>query len=155
MTLRPSHPIHWLAVGLGSGLPTRAPGTWGTLGGLIIFLPSLWLSWQWVTLWVVLGALVGPYICGRTARDLGCGDHGSIVWDEWAGIWIALALAPATWWGWALAFGLFRLFDIVKPWPVDRLEKLQPVGLGIMADDLMAGVMAAIPIASIGLWVSL
>jgi len=64
-------------------------------------------------------------------------------------------LAPATWWGWALAFGLFRLFDIVKPWPVDRLEKLQPVGLGIMADDLMAGVMAAIPIASIGLWVSL
>lgn len=155
MTLRPSHPIHWLAVGLGSGLPTRAPGTWGTLGGLIIFLPSLWLSWQWVALWVVLGALVGPYICGRTARDLDCGDHGSIVWDEWAGIWIALALAPATWWGWALAFALFRLFDIVKPWPVDRLEKLQPVGLGIMADDLMAGVMAAIPIASIGLWVSL
>jgi len=155
MRLAPTHPIHWLAVGLGSGLAAKAPGTWGTVGGLIAFIPALWLPDIWVFIWVLLGALIGPYICGRTAQDLGCGDHGSIVWDEWAGVWIALAVAPATWWGWALAFTLFRLFDILKPWPVNRLERLKPPGLGIMADDLMAGFMAAVIVSSVGLWVSL
>ncbi len=155
MSLTPTHPIHWLAVGLGSGLTKKAPGTFGTIGGMLVFLPALWLPPIWVYLWVLIGALVGPYICGRTANDLKCGDHGSIVWDEWAGIWIALAVAPATWWGWLMAFVLFRIFDIAKPWPVDRLERLKPIGLGIMADDLMAGAMAAIPVAAVGLWVTL
>lgn len=93
---------------------------------------------------VVLGAVVGPYICGKTANDLNCGDHGSIVWDEWAGVWIALAMAPTSASGWLCAFVLFRLFDILKPWPVHRLEKAKPVGWGIMADDLAAGLMAGL-----------
>ncbi|MGB0956971.1 MAG: phosphatidylglycerophosphatase A [Litorivicinus sp.] len=158
MALTPSHPVHWLAVGLGSGLPRVAPGTWGTLGGVVAFLPALWLTEIWVYIWVLLGALVGPYICGKTATDLKCGDHGSIVWDEWAGVWIALAasivVAPDSWWGWLFAFVFFRFFDIFKPWPIHRLERLKPIGLGIMADDLGAGVAAAgcvIVLAQLGL----
>lgn len=140
--LTPQSPIHWLAVGLGSGLANKAPGTWGTVGGVVAFIPALWLSPSLVWIWVALGALVGPYICGKTANDLKCGDHGQIVWDEWAGVWIALAMAPASIGGWIAAFILFRAFDIFKPWPVHRLEKVKPVGWGIMADDLAAGLMA-------------
>ena len=152
MRLRPQHWIHWLAVGLGSGLRRPAPGTWGTLGGVVAFLPVIYLPVSIACIWVVLGALVGPYICGRTARDLGCGDHGSIVWDEWAGVWIALLLAPVTWWGWLFAFALFRVFDIWKPWPIHRIEKLKPVGFGIMIDDLVAGLFAGVLVYGLGHW---
>lgn len=154
MRLIPAHPVHWLAVGLGSGLTKTMPGTFGTVGGMVAFIPALWLTDVWVYIWVLLGALVGPWICGKTARDLNCGDHGSIVWDEWAGIWIALAVAPPSIGAWIAAFVLFRIFDIFKPWPINRLERLKPVGLGIMADDLLAGVFAAagvVGLAQLGL----
>lgn len=131
-------------MGLGSGLPRKAPGTWGTVGGLVAMLPVLWLPPYMAWAWVFVGVVFGSFICGRTATELRVGDHGSIVWDEWAGIWIALALVPQTWGAWLAAFVLFRLFDIAKPWPVNRAEKLKPIGLGIMADDVLAGFLAGL-----------
>jgi phosphatidylglycerophosphatase A len=85
---------------------------------------------------------LGIWVCGETARDLGLDDPSAIVWDEWVGLLVTLALAPDGW-GWLLVgFGLFRLFDIVKPWPIRFLDRSVHGGLGIMIDDLVAGLMA-------------
>jgi phosphatidylglycerophosphatase A len=82
-------------------------------------------------------------LCGRTSRDLGVHDHGGIVWDEFVGYWITMIAVPVDW-VWALAgFILFRLFDILKPWPIGPVDKRVHGGLGIMLDDVLAGVMAA------------
>ena len=86
--------------------------------------------------------LIGIWLCGRTSSDLGVHDHGGIVWDEWVGLLVALWQVPAGW-GWLLAgFLLFRLFDIVKPWPISWLDRRVAGGFGIMVDDLLAGLYA-------------
>ena len=89
-----------------------------------------------------MGVFGGFLLCHRTTADLGVHDHGGIVWDEFVGVWIALWLAP-TGWAWLLAgFVLFRLFDIWKPWPIGWVDRRGGGGLGIMLDDVIAGVMA-------------
>jgi len=83
--------------------------------------------------------LFGVYICGKTAKDLKAHDHSGIVWDEIVGIWLAMIMIPVSW-GWILAsFLLFRFLDILKPWPISWLDKNVSGGIGIMADDLLAG----------------
>lgn len=139
---------HWLAVAGGLGLMRRAPGTWGTLAGiplalLLLALPAL-IAWPLL----LLAALAGVWICGRTATDWGVHDHGAIVWDEVVGYALTVLLA-AGWlaigpWQLLLAFVLFRLFDILKPWPIRYLDRHLHGGLGIMLDDLLAGVFAAV-----------
>ena len=133
------NPAHLIAVGFGSGLAPRAPGTFGSLAALapwwaLHFLP---IVWYWTA--VAFGTALGVYVCGKIARDLRVHDHGAIVWDEFIGLWIALAWLP-TGSPWLIAgFLLFRLFDIAKPWPIRWCDKHVHGGLGIMLDDIVAG----------------
>ena len=82
--------VYWLGIGLGSGLPRRAPGTWGTVGGLIIAIPLLSLGFVPFLILTILSCILGVWICGRTAELMQGHDDPHIVWDEWAGIWITL-----------------------------------------------------------------
>lgn len=136
------NPVHFLAFGFGSGLAPKAPGTFGTLAAL----PIWWLAAQlplWGYVLVLLSVIaVGPYLCGRTAEDLGVHDHGGIVWDEIAGFLLTMLLVPVSWYGALAGFLLFRLFDIVKPWPIGWLDRQVGGGTGIMLDDLVAGLYA-------------
>lgn len=148
------HPIHILATGFGSGLIKPAPGTWGTLAAAIIYFFALSKLSLPVFYGVTLvSILIGGYICGKTASDCGTHDHGSIVWDEFAGLWLTLAIVSyylATtgtdsvhlYWQIA-AFIWFRVFDIAKPFPIGWLDKKVSGGTGIMLDDLIAGLYAA------------
>lgn len=142
-------PVHLIAAGFGSGLAPRAPGTFGTLAALIPWWPLHFLSAPLYWLTIIIGSAFGIYICGKTARDLRTHDHGSIVWDEFIGLWIALAWLPiantsppisAAWIG--AGFLLFRLFDIWKPWPISWCDKHVHGGFGIMLDDMLAGAVA-------------
>lgn len=141
------HPAHWIALGFGSGLPRRAPGTVGTLWAWAAFLAldTLLDDTGWAL--TIAGSLpVGWWACTRTATDLGVADPGQIVWDEVVAFWLILWLwMPASGWAQALAFGLFRYFDAAKPGPVrwaDQAFKDHPSaavrGLGILVDDLVA-----------------
>jgi phosphatidylglycerophosphatase A len=144
------HPAHAIALGFGSGLSPRAPGTVGTLAAWVAFvLLERWfgpLPWAAV---LAAGLLVGVWACTLCAQHLGVADPGAIVWDEviafWAVLWL---IAPAGWLAQLLAFALFRFFDAAKPGPVgwaDRRFKLAPggrvgwaQGFGILFDDLVA-----------------
>lgn len=137
-------PVHLLAFGLGSGAARVAPGTWGSLAAIPVWLLFFWLPPWAYWLVVAVAFVVGVWLCGRTADDLGVHDHGGIVWDEFVGMWIALGLLQP---GFGLtavvfAFVLFRLFDVIKPWPISWFDRHMPGGLGIMFDDVLAGIMA-------------
>ena len=137
-------PVNFLAFGFGSGLAPFAPGTFGSIPGLILF----WLTLDF-GLYVQLGVavaitLAGIWICGESARRIGVHDHGGIVWDEIAGMYITLFAAPVSVTGFVLAFVLFRAADIVKPWPIRDLDHRIHGGLGIMLDDLVAALYAAL-----------
>ncbi|MFT4634785.1 MAG: phosphatidylglycerophosphatase A [Arenicella sp.] len=140
-----SNPVHFLALGFGSGLIKPAPGTWGTLTAIPLyllvmnFMPAT--SYAYFAI-IFIGFVVGIYLCGKTASDAGVHDHGSIVWDEIVGFFITMMLLPVTWQNVVLGFVLFRLFDIVKPWPIKWLDKHVDGGFGIMIDDVLAGVFA-------------
>ena len=140
-------PVHFLAFGFGTGLAPKAPGTAGSLPGILLF----WLTMDY-GLYVQLGVatfitLVGIWICGESARKIGVHDHGGIVWDEITGMYLTLMAAPFTVAGWVLAFVLFRFMDIVKPWPIRDLDHRLKGGVGIMLDDLVAALYAAILLA--------
>jgi phosphatidylglycerophosphatase A len=141
-----STPAGWLACGFGSGL---APVAQGTFGSLAAILPWLWLrqlSLPANLLVIAVGFVVGVVACDIAGRALGVDDHRSLVWDEFIGQWIALlpALFFAPWWVVAVAFVLFRFFDVLKPWPIRWLDRYVKGGLGVMLDDVVAGVFAAI-----------
>jgi len=136
------NPLHFMAFGLGSGALPKAPGTAGTMAAALIWYLLPAMSVPAYLLFVVVSCVAGVWICGRTARDIGVHDHGGIVWDEFAGLWIALILLPPGW-PWLLAaIVVFRFFDIIKPWPIGWLDRHVDGGLGIMVDDVVAGVMA-------------
>lgn len=151
--------VYWLGLGLGSGLPRRAPGTWGTVGGLIIAIPLLSLGFVPFLIITILSCVIGSWICGRTSELMGGHDNPHIVWDEWAGMWLTLlplsymGIADGNFWqniaqissivAMIIAFILFRFFDIIKPPPIGWADKKVAGGLGIMLDDIIAGIMAA------------
>lgn len=143
-------PVLWFAFGFGTGLVRQAPGTVGTL----VAFPIAWLTLGFPPLWqagvAVLLALSGVWICGEAARRIGVHDHGGIVWDEIAGMYVVLLFAPPTALGWGLAFAAFRLFDIVKPWPIRDLDHRIHGGLGIMLDDLAAALYAIVSLLVLG-----
>ena len=147
-------PVLWLAFGFGAGLSPKAPGTVGTL----VAVPFYWLMQDW-PLWLYVTMLLvtfiaGIYLCQRSARELGVHDHPGIVWDEMVGLWITLLLAPPGWLWVLLGFVLFRFFDIVKPWPIGWVDKHVHGGLGIMLDDVLAGLLALLCLQSLAwLWV--
>ena len=143
---------HFLAFGFGTGLARKAPGTWGTLAGLV-FVPLLQLVSLPLALTVIVAASIfGVWLCGKVADDLGVHDHGGIVWDEIVGIWITLVLLPAHWGWWLAGFVAFRFFDILKPWPIRALDRRLGGGLGIMLDDILAGICAALVLLVARLW---
>lgn len=143
--VRLSNPVHLLAFGFGAGLSSRAPGTMGTIVAVLLYLlMAEFLSLYAYLALIIVGFAIGIYLCGRTAKDLGVHDHGGIVWDEFVGYWITMFMVPVTWY-WVLSgFILFRLFDILKPFPIGWLDKKVEGGMGIMLDDVLAGVYAAI-----------
>jgi phosphatidylglycerophosphatase A len=137
-------PVHFVALGFGSGLAPRAPGTAGTLVGVLLdpLLRPLGLELRIVVVALMFG--FGVWICGESARRLGTHDHPGIVWDEIVG-YLALMLVLPAGWAWALAgFVVFRFFDIVKPWPIRQLDHGVSGGLGIMLDDIMAAAWGAL-----------
>ena len=146
------NPIHLLAFGFGSGAAPKAPGTWGTLAAVLIYWPLSQLSPEHYLLMLLVTSVMGIYICGQTARDLGVHDHGNIVWDEFVGFWITMFAAPVGWVWVVVGFVLFRFFDIIKPWPISWIDKNITSGFGIMLDDVIAGVMAAGVLQGIAWW---
>ncbi len=143
-------PINLLAFGFGSGLAPVAPGTAGSLVGLVLAWSTLELPIAARLLVAIALILSGIWICGEAARRIAVHDHPGIVWDEIAGIYLALLVAPPSIWAWALGFGLFRLFDIWKPWPIRDLDHRLKGGLGIMLDDLVAALYTALILGFVG-----
>lgn len=148
-----SHPAHFFALGFGSGLARYAPGTAGSL----VALPMAW-SIAGLPMMIQLGIvtfmyIVGCYICAITSRNLGVVDHGSIVWDEIVAMMLILIFTPFSWIWWSIAFLLFRLFDIWKPYPIKQFDAKLKNGFGVMFDDLLAGIYALIGV-QILLWMS-
>jgi phosphatidylglycerophosphatase A len=143
-------PVNFLAFGFGTGLAPVAPGTFGSIPGVLLFWLTLGCG-LYVQLGVAVALVVaGVWICGESARRIGVHDHGGIVWDEIAGMYITLFLAPVTVPGFVVAFLLFRAADIVKPWPIRDLDHRIHGGLGIMLDDLVAALYAALLLALYG-----
>jgi len=136
---RLSDPVQLLATGFGSGLAPRAPGTVGSLAAL----PPAWaLTLCPVPVQLALVALAfaaGWWLCGAAARAAGVHDHPAIVWDEFAGLWLACVALPEGLWALPAAFLLFRLLDVLKPWPIRWIDRHVGGGLGIMLDDMLAG----------------
>lgn len=150
-----SHPAGWIASGCGSGLSPFAPGTAGSLAALIPWFALRELPASAYVLVVVAAFALGVWASNIVVADLRVADPGAIVWDEFVGQWIALA--PLVVWprGWpwiAAGFVLFRLFDISKPWPVSWADRRIKGGLGVMLDDVLAGVYAAIVLAVAAWW---
>jgi phosphatidylglycerophosphatase A len=145
-----AQPVHLLALGFGSGLAPVAPGTFGSLVGLAFALALAPFGLAWNLLAVVAAVVAGIWICGESARRLGVHDHPAIVWDEVAGMMIAMLAAPDAWWGAPAAFVLFRIFDIAKPWPIREIDHGMGGGAGIMLDDVLAGLFAALGLLLIG-----
>lgn len=138
------NPFCIVALGFGAGALPKAPGTWGTLLAVPIYFLFARLAVVEYALLMLVLFVFGVWICGRAGRELGVHDHSAIVWDEMVGFWITMIVAPSGWW-WVLAgFALFRLFDIWKPWPISWLDRRISGGLGVMLDDLAAGLYAAL-----------
>ena len=136
-------PASFLAYGFGSGLAPKAPGTFGTLAAIPVYYLVQDLSlWLYLAL-VLLAFVAGIWLCQRTVDWLGQDDPSGVVWDEIVGYLVTMTFAPADWIWMLVGFGLFRLFDIAKPWPVSVADQKLHGGFGIMLDDVLAGVMAA------------
>lgn len=152
-----SRPAGWVACGFGSGLTPVAQGTFGSLLALLPWLALSRLPMMAYLLVLIIGFVIGVWVCDIAGRLLGVADHRSVVWDEFIGQWIALiplvgftapGVAGAHWWMMLLAgFVLFRIFDVWKPWPISWLDRRMKGGLGVMIDDVVAGVFAAVALA--------
>ncbi|WP_346837498.1 phosphatidylglycerophosphatase A [Microbulbifer sp. SAOS-129_SWC] len=146
-------PTMLLAFGFGSGLAPKAPGTFGTIAAIPFWWLLQWLPPAQYLAVVIVSALVGCYLCGAASKKLGVHDHGGIVWDEFVGYWLTMFMAPAGW-GWALyGFVLFRLFDITKPQPISWADRKVHGGTGIMLDDILAAVYAALVLQLTAHWI--
>lgn len=146
-----SSPAIFTAFGFGSGLFPKAPGTAGTLVAIpfAVMLSKL-PFWAEISVIIVMFAF-GVWLCGHVADELGVHDHSGIVWDEIVGYLIAVLFVPHTPLWWLLGFAFFRFFDIVKPWPIREMDHRISGGLGIMLDDVVAGIFSAVCLALIAL----
>ena len=153
--LKLSNPIHLAAVGFGSGLAPKAPGTFGTLAAVPLFYLLAMLSIEYYLAVLVITSFAGFWFCHVTSEAMGVHDHKAIVWDEFVGYWITMLplllvypeikngmAIPFVWV--CIGFLLFRFFDVLKPFPISWLDKKVEGGFGIMIDDIVAGIFAAI-----------
>lgn len=137
------HPATWLATWFGSGLINPAPGTWGTLAALPFGCALLWLDNTPILLAAIaFVTALGLWSASVMEKQTGLHDDKRIVIDEVAGQWIALIPATLNPLSILLAFALFRLFDILKPWPISVADKRIKGSLGVMLDDIIAGAIA-------------
>ncbi|HHL3493038.1 TPA: phosphatidylglycerophosphatase A [Legionella pneumophila] len=135
-------PIYFIAFGFGSGLMSIAPGTWGTLAAVPLYLLIINAHWSVYLLWTALAFVLGVWVSDRVTEDLGVHDYKGIVWDEVVGYLLTMFLAPKGI-SWMLTgFILFRIFDIWKPQPIRMIDQRVQGGLGIMLDDVLAAVPA-------------
>jgi phosphatidylglycerophosphatase A len=143
------HPAHFIAFGGGIGLMPHAPGTFGTLLALPLFwaVGPLLTAVQFMALWAALFA-VGIWACGATGRALGVSDHGGMVWDEIVAFLLVLFFVPNALLWHGIAFVLFRLFDILKPPPIRRVDRTIKGGFGVMFDDIIAAFYALLVLAA-------
>jgi phosphatidylglycerophosphatase A len=147
-----SHPAHFFAFGFGAGLSPYAPGTAGTLVAFPLFFllrgldPVIYFSV------VAVLYVAGVWICDVAGKAVGVADHGGIVWDEIVAFLLVLPFAPPTLLGYALAFFLFRLFDIWKPFPIRYADKHIHGGFGVMFDDLLAAIYAVACLLVLARW---
>lgn len=147
------HPAHFLALGFGSGLAPKAPGTFGTIVGLPLFwlIASYALNLQLGI--IALLFIIGIYLCDVAGKHLGVSDHGSIVWDEIVAMMLVLTITPNHWLWWLVSFALFRLFDIWKPFPIRQCDAKLKGGFGVMFDDILAAIYAMISLKGL-LWIT-
>lgn len=140
------HPTHFVALGFGSGLSPKAPGTAGTVVALPMFALLTTLAISPTVQLIVIAVLfvLGVPLCTQTGNALGVSDHGSIVWDEIVAMMLVLVFTPPTWLWWTVAFALFRLFDIWKPFPIRQCDANLKGGFGVMFDDLLAAIYAIV-----------
>lgn len=147
------HPAHFLALGFGTGLSPKAPGTVGTLIGLPMYYLIRGQSINLQLLTIVVAFMIGVYLCDKTGKALGVADHGGIVWDEIVAMMLVLTITPFSLLWWVVAFVLFRLFDIWKPFPIRQCDAKLKGGFGVMFDDLLAAVYAMLVLKAL-LWIS-
>jgi len=141
--MRLIHPVALIATWFGSGLMPKAPGTWGTLAALpFAYLIAMAGGVNALIPAAILAFILGTWAAGAYATASAKPDPSEVVIDEVAAIWLVLAFAPFTLVGWALAFAAFRLFDVVKPWPVSVADAKLKGGFGIMFDDIVAAIYA-------------
>jgi phosphatidylglycerophosphatase A len=147
-------PVYFIAFGFGSGLMPIAPGTWGTLAAIPIYL--LLMSFSPIVYLLVTAALfiLGVWVSERVSRDLGEHDYSGIVWDEVIGYLLTMTCAPRGWVWMILGFLLFRVFDILKPYPISLIDRQVVGGFGIMLDDVLAAIPAWLILQGIA-WVVL
>lgn len=136
------NPVHFLALGFGSGLIPVMPGTFGSLAAIPLLLACMYVSSVSFIALTLIFSVIGIYLCGKTADDMQVHDHGSIVWDEIAGMFVTFLFVPLSASTLLVGFVLFRAFDILKPWPIGVIDKRLQGGTGIMLDDILAGAMA-------------
>lgn len=146
------HPAHFFALGFGSGLAPKAPGTFGTLPGLPLYWAISTYSTSVQLAIITLLFLVGIYFCEITGKNCGVSDHGGIVWDEIVAMMLVLIFTPFFWAWWLIAFLLFRLFDIWKPFPIRQCDARIKGGFGVMFDDLLAAIYAIICLEGFKWW---
>ncbi len=137
-------PTLFLAFGFGSGLSKYMPGTMGTVAAIPLYLLLLQANDFVYISATLLSVVLGIFICDKAAKKLDVHDFGGIVWDEVAGFLITMCGIAYSWQSLLAGFVLFRLFDIVKPWPIKWLDQHVEGGFGIMLDDVVAGVFAAL-----------
>ncbi len=135
-------PLYFIAFGFGSGLMRKAPGTWGTVAAVPIYLLIAHLSPLVYLTITLLCLLFGVIICNQVSRELGINDYKGIVWDEIVGYLLTLSFAPVHFSYMLMGFILFRVFDIWKPQPIRLIDERVKGGLGIMLDDVLAAVPA-------------
>jgi Phosphatidylglycerophosphatase A and related proteins len=145
--LKLTNPIHFLAVGLGSGLSPIMPGTMGSLMAIPLWLLFYGLTPMLYWVFILVTFIFGCFLCQKTSDDTHTHDSGHIVWDEFVGMWITLFFIPQISILWVtIAFVAFRIFDMAKPWPIRWFDKRVPGGFGIMVDDVIAAIFSSLSV---------
>lgn len=137
-------PVLFLAFGFGSGLAKKAPGTCGTVAAIPVYYLFAQTNSLIYGILTIIATVAGIWICDVAAKKLDEHDFGGIVWDEVAGYLITMWFVPFSWQAMLAGFILFRIFDILKPWPIKWIDKQVHGGLGIMLDDVLAAVFAGL-----------
>lgn len=135
-------PRFFIVFGFGTGLLPKAPGTWGTLAAIPLYLLMVSLPWYLYLIVTGIAFVGGVWLCHQVSHELGEHDYGGIVWDEIVGFLLTMFLAPPHWIWIILGFSLFRVFDILKPQPIRWIDRRVHGGLGIMLDDILAAIPA-------------